>query len=60
MDEEEVEVVDTPVSELLLADGEDVLLGVEGVPELEEIVSSGIGGSGCACVPWRSGRSPRA
>ena len=34
VDEEKVEVVDTPVSELLLADGENILGGVEGVPEL--------------------------
>jgi hypothetical protein len=30
----EVEVVDLPVSQLLLDHGSDVLLGVEGVPEL--------------------------
>lgn len=34
VDEEEVEVVDLPVGELLAADGLDVLLVVEGLPEL--------------------------
>ena len=34
MDQEEIEVLELPVSELLLDELGDVLLGVEGVPEL--------------------------
>ena len=35
VNEEEVKVLETPILELLLADGHDILLGVEGVPQLE-------------------------
>lgn len=34
MDEEEVEVLETPVGQLLLGNGDDLVAGVEGVPEL--------------------------
>ena len=40
VDEVEVEEFDTPVLELLLADGHDILLGVESVPQLYDTKSN--------------------
>ena len=40
VNEEEVKVLETPILELLLADGHDILLGVESVPQLYDTKSN--------------------